>query len=473
VALLDFGRVVHVPARDAMYPRRRRTTMAISLSTPTFKPFPPLKFHGPTKQHYYWNSTKKDRDYLGRDYARARETYDRRKREYEERCRAAAAPPPVRDQADATVSQVLLRYFRFRRSEGIGRKDLDHVRRACKLARRFYGDEPARVFRAKSLRALRERLLQMTASPPGRKRKPEDEPKKKRRHITPRHEGPRPLSRRYVNRLVSVVRSAWAWAATEDLVPADVAMSLRLLPGLRKGRGGRELPRVTDVDPAHVAATLPELNLHVRAMVELQQLAGMRPGELCHFRRRDLSVSKAERVPLPETSKKLTAIDAEGTLVWVAIPESHKTLWRGRKPRVVVLGPKAQAILRPFLEGRGPDDFLFSPREASDAWRAANDRRAVYGQGREPGEHYTTASYGRSIGYAVERINRRRREADPAAELLPHWRPYQLRHSAATEIAEEFDRSTASAVLGNSMDVIDLYCEQEVRKAARAAAAMG
>jgi len=53
------------------------------------------------------------------------------------------------------------------------------------------------------------------------------------------------------------------------------------------------------------------------------------------------------------------------------------------------------------------------------------------------------------------------------------WRPNQLRHHAATEAAEHFDRSHASSMLGNGMDVIDVYVEQELRKAAKVAAATG
>jgi len=95
-----------------------------------------------------------------------------------------------------------------------------------------------------------------------------------------------------------------------------------------------------------------------------------------------------------------------------------------------------------------------------DEWRRAH----------QPGERYTTDSYGRAVGYAIERANRKRGAEDPPLPLVARWRPNQLRHLAASEAAEHFDRSHASAMLGNGMDVIDVYVEQELRKAARAAA---
>lgn len=49
--------------------------------------------------------------------------------------------------------------------------------------------------------------------------------------------------------------------------------------------------------------------------------------------------------------------------VWRYRPRKHKTEHRGRE-RVVLLGPRAQAVIAPFLEGRDVEAFLFSSAEA-------------------------------------------------------------------------------------------------------------
>src|SRR5262249_8649884 len=83
----------------------------------------------------------------------------------------------------------------------------------------------------------------------------------------------------------------------------------------------------------------PQLTPPVRAMVQLQRLTGMRPGEVIRM--------------------TTGAIDRAGEL-WVYRPGRHKTDYLGRG-RSIYLGPKAQEILRPLLKA-DPDAPLFSPR---------------------------------------------------------------------------------------------------------------
>jgi hypothetical protein len=67
--------------------------------------------------------------------------------------------------------------------------------------------------------------------------------------------------------------------------------------------------------------------------------------------------------------------------VWEYTPQSHKTDWReDDRGRLICIGPRAQAILRPWLN-RDLDAYLFSPREAvaeSIATRRENRRTPVY-----------------------------------------------------------------------------------------------
>ena len=55
--------------------------------------------------------------------------------------------------------------------------------------------------------------------------------------------------------------------------------------------------------------------------------------------------------------------------IWIYRPASHKTKYKG-KVRLIVLGPQAQKVLRPYLN-RDPDAFCFSPEEAMAQRRAA------------------------------------------------------------------------------------------------------
>ena len=98
------------------------------------------------------------------------------------------------------------------------------------------------------------------------------------------------------------------------------------------------------VSVAVVKATLPHLTAPLAAMVKLQLLTGARPGEIASLRPRD--------------------VDRSDPASWVYRPGSHKTEHHGRD-RVIVLGPRAQKVLRPWLD-RDPDMNCFRPAEAGN-----------------------------------------------------------------------------------------------------------
>ncbi len=191
-----------------------------------------------------------------------------------------------------------------------------------------------------------------------------------------------------------------------------------MVPGLRKGRSeARETLPLRPVDPQFVKATLPHLSSVVRAMVEFQMLTGARPGEVCALRAGD--------------------VDRAGE-VWEATLSKHKTAHHGRA-RTVYAGPKAQKILAPYLI-RAAEDYCFSPREAANE-RPERDyaaRTTPLSCGnrpgtnrkrkpkRQPGERYTTQSYGRAIARVCEENG------------IDHWTPNQLRHLVATQVRREF-----------------------------------
>src|SRR5262249_27321050 len=138
------------------------------------------------------------------------------------------------------------------------------------------------------------------------------------------------------------------------LVPPSVHHGLKAVAGLRKGRSdARESPPVRPVPDDHVDAIRPHVAAQVWAMVELQRLTGMRPGEVTIMRGADLDRSGA---------------------IWAYVPGRHKSEHHGRA-RAVYLGPRAQEILRPWLRP-DPSEYLFQPREVMAArWAERREAR--------------------------------------------------------------------------------------------------
>ena len=159
------------------------------------------------------------------------------------------------------------------------------------------------------------------------------------------------LCRSEVNKRVRHVLRAFKWAVGDEMVPPSVHHGLKAVQGLRRGRADvRESEPIRPVPDAFVDAIAPHVSRQVWAMVELQRLSGMRPGEVCSMRSIDVDMSGR---------------------IWVYTPESHKTEHHGRERRIY-LGPKAQATLRPWLRAE-LTAYLFSPAEA-EAERRAEQR---------------------------------------------------------------------------------------------------
>jgi integrase len=81
------------------------------------------------------------------------------------------------------------------------------------------------------------------------------------------------------------------------------------------------------VPDAFVEAIPPHVSRQVWAMIELQRLTGVRPGEVVIVRTCDL--------------------DTTGR-IWVYTPASHKTEHHG-KERLIYLGLRAIEVVRPWL----------------------------------------------------------------------------------------------------------------------------
>jgi integrase len=362
-----------------------------------------------------------------------------------------SAKAPASDDNALSVAELLLLFVRwaekhYRHPDGTLTSEFDDYCLSLRPLRELYALTPAAEFGPKRLKAVRDTMLRQ---PVTRKVKVKDpETGKVRWEVKVLRVG---LARKLINQRVGRIVRVFKWAVAEELVPPSVLEALRAVRGLQAGRTeAREGAPVGPVPEAFVEAVLPLVSGQVAAMIRLQALTGMRPGEVCRMRTIDIDATGPE---------------------WVYKPPRHKTAWRG-KSRVIPLGPRAREILKPWL-CLGVEEYLFQPREAMAALRA-RQRAARKGKvqpsqrcrkrrpKKAPGERYTPRSY----GYAIERACKK--------AGVPPWNPNQLRHNHATEVRRRFGLEAAQVALGHSKaDVTQVYAERDQALAERVAREIG
>jgi integrase len=356
------------------------------------------------------------------DSPESRAAYDRIVGTWLANGRALPAAPQA--ASGPTVATIALAFWRHAKAfyvdaDGNNTGEVESFRYALRPLRRLYGSTPAADFGPKALKALRAAMLLP---------QPVIDPATKRPKLGPDGTpATRPgWSRTYANRQTDRIKGVFRWAASEELVPAAVPAALDTLKSIRSGR---ETPPVKAIAPEFAEAVLPHVSAQVGAMVRLQLLTAMRPGEVVIMGGFDLDT---------------------GGPVWVYTPAKHKTAGRGHA-RAVYLGPKAQEVIRPFLR---PDTGanLFSPadaertrREAAHAARATPlscGNRPGSNRRRQPtrtaGVRYTVTSYYRAVERGCDKAFPPPADvAGRPAELLAwrkahRWHPHQLRHTAGT-----------------------------------------
>jgi integrase len=298
------------------------------------------------------------------------------------------------------------------------------MQEAIRPLRQLYGHTEAREFGPKSLKTVRQHMIEAG------------------------------LSRGVINHRVNRIKRVFKWAVAEELISPSVLHGAQALAGLRFGQtSARETEPVRPIPDLYVAMVLPFVTPHVAAMIKLQRLTGMRAGEIVVIRRCDIDTSSD---------------------IWIYEPLDHKNRWRGHRKQIPI-GPEAQRILKPFLD-RDPRAFVFSPQEA-EAWRLENrppyhgrerktpiypselrqrqTRKEARRVGRKPKRpkrnRYDTDSYRHAIDYGIER-------ATKAGFVIPHWHSHQLRHNRGTEIRRKYGIEAAQVALGHARtDVTELY----------------
>jgi len=257
--------------------------------------------------------------YLGSYGSRASHTeYDRLIAQWLTAGRALPA-----NQRDLTVSELAARYWKHAkthcRSSTGHRGELASIKLLLAHLRSLHGPKPVTEFGPLAMKGVREAMVMAG------------------------------WSRTYINAQANRLRRVWKWAVQNELVAAEAWHALQAVEGLRQGKTkAPECEPIKPVDAERVDATLPFVSRPVKAMIELQSLTGMRPGEVVIMRGCDLETAGS---------------------VWVYKPAYFKTQHRGHT-RSIPLGPKAQAIIGPMLKAN-PQAYLFCPADAETDRRQA------------------------------------------------------------------------------------------------------
>ena len=177
-------------------------------------------------------------------------------------------------------------------------------------------------------------------------------------------------TRRYVNTFMQRVTRIFRWAAGDgDMYPGELPLKLERIEPLKVGRTkARETDDIEGVPDEIIEKTLEHLQPVIADMVRIQRLVGCRPGELCCV--------------------TADMVDRSGD-IWTVDLRQQKKAHRGKK-RVLYIGPKAQVVLSPYLL-RGPDEFLFRPRDSERKRRQALHEQRVtpLSCGNKPGTNRT------------------------------------------------------------------------------------
>lgn len=332
-----------------------------------------------------------------------------------------------------TIADLVLAWWKhadayYRRPDGRPKNELGHFRRAAKVLTRLFGELPIADFGPKAMAKIQSALASgdwMNEA--------------ERAWLTKRHR-PIGLCRQVIRKQLGRLRRIFSWAESQELIPEGKTAALSTLKPLHYGQA-REAKKVLPVPEDDLKKTLQHLGGIVHAMVEFQLHTGCRPGEATHAKPGELSPGGRVEIA-PGFWLEL------GKSVWVFRPEWHKNAWRGL-PRLILVGPRAQAAIEPLLVNRLPHAFLFSPTESLLDFRhrqrlarktkvqPSQYDRSQPGKQRS-GESYDLPAYNQAIARACKRA------------AVPKWSCGRLRHNAASRLAAEFGEEVARVILGHS-----------------------
>lgn len=311
-------------------------------------------------------------------------------------------PDRTEQQRGPTINEIALVFMRHAQSyyvkNGEQTDEVACIRSALTPLCILYGDTPAKDFGPLALKAVRQRMIDV-----GGKRGP--------------------WSRDYINKSIERIRRAFRHAVSNELIPKSIGgallVALKSVDGLEAGRTtAKDYPRRYALPQAKIDAVREIVNVRTRDVMDLCLLTGARPGEVVSLT--GAMINRDEDI-------------------WYAELTDHKMAHRG-KSRVLVFGPKAQAILARYLP-TNQRQRLFPVRRqtVSDnikrACEVAFDMPEELREKRRKGEEKLTDAQ-RAKAMAWRRAN----------AFTCHW----MRHCSGTAIRKSHGLDATQATLGHA-----------------------
>lgn len=175
------------------------------------------------------------------------------------------APSRTDDQPDRLICEFCAAYWEFASGyyvkNGVPSGEQHHVRLLVGLLSKLYGRSAISEFSPLRLKAIRQQMIGLNNS------------------------------RIYIDNQIGRVKRMFKWGVENELAPPKVYQALQAVAGLRKGRSAaRETEPVKPVAVEHAEVSKPFLSRQVWAMIQLELLTGMRPGEICIVRSCDITM---------------------------------------------------------------------------------------------------------------------------------------------------------------------------------------
>jgi integrase len=388
--------------------------------------------------------------------------YNRVLQEWKANERRLPAKSSNPEPSGLTVNELLLAYYRHAETyyvkDGAPTSEVAAIRAALRFVKPLYGHTLAADFSPRALKAVRDAMVTHPITIKEKVKTTDQETgvvQVEERDKLLRNG----LARRCINKQIGRIKRMFAWAVEEELVPVSVHQSLVCVKGLKKGKdSAREKRRIGPVPDAMVETVLPLVAPTVRTLIDVQRLCGCRPQDVVQLRAID--------------------IDMTGP-VWEYRPQRYKTQHHNEddspdRERIIFIGPRSQALIRPYLT-LNVTDYLFSPARAEQArnTKRKQERKSPMTPSqvkRRPKanpkaplrDHYDVGSYRKAIRRACLKAG------------IPIWFPLQLRHSRGTEIRKRYGLEASQAVLGHTeLGVTQVYAEEDRDTARRVMGEIG
>lgn len=265
------------------------------------------------------------------------------------------------------------------------------------------------------------------------------------------------ITRKGINRKVTNLLAILRWGRSRGYVPKATWADVSSIEPLQRGQCGsrpehgrpRRAPSFADIEKVAAAASR-----HVGAMLRLQALTGMRPGEACKLRFADID----RNGPV-----------VDGVATWIYNVTDAKTAHHGHVTRYA-LPPAAQAILNEFPAM--PSAFVFSPAEAMAERR--QQRRALRKSKVQPSQAQRDANALRDYAEVWTSTTYRHAVEDACKRAgVEPFTPHEVRHAFATWAAAVLGVIAASVALNHrNLSTTQRYVHPDASLAFAAAAAV-